>query len=226
MRGGKWEKYTLSDLQSFTLLRFWPESNYDGDYLVVDPDVFPVKFDVNSVSKIREMFGDGLYAVPGVRPGEWRSSVMIRVGYSKRPLWIFQSLVEEIFDGSMDYNDAILLKSISNHIKPVSEYYNHYDKLTPETLMLHTTSRNTQPWKTGLRIDYVNHKLNFFQRLRSKYFLRPRYQKHPSAQVERFFLESLSEALKAGYVSERTLNGAVLSGDVRSDIRSILRELQ
>ena len=33
--------------------------------------------------------------------------------------------------------------------------WNDFDKLTPATKMIHNTRRKTQPWKSGLPVDFI-----------------------------------------------------------------------
>ena len=36
----------------------------------------------------------------------------------------------------------------------IEDEWNDFDRLTPKTRMVHNTRRRTQPWKTGLPVDY------------------------------------------------------------------------
>ena len=40
------------------------------------------------------------------------------------------------------------------HHRPVRERWNDFDHLDQETRLLHNTKRKTQPWKTGLPVDF------------------------------------------------------------------------
>ena len=72
---------------------------------------------------------------------------------------------------------------------------NNPDKLTPNTKMIHNTRRRTQPWKTGLKVDYTPTEfvpvIGWIMRMRRKMFgehaLLGRYSKHPDPKQEQLF---------------------------------------
>ncbi len=54
-----------------------------------------------------------------------------------------------------DYMDWVSLKlEDPATIGLFENQWNDFDNLTDETKLLHNTKRKTQPWKTGLKIDY------------------------------------------------------------------------
>ena len=224
LRSGRWEKYDLSDLQSFTLARFWPETNCLSNYIVVDPDVFPVDFTPHTVKQIIGEVDDGLFVVPASGASEWRSSVMIRQRRNHSDLWCFEEIIEQLFSGKIDYNDVITLRFVSNKITPISENYNHYDAISAQTSILHTTARITQPWKTGLPVDFANHKLPPLRRMYSKFCLRPKYIKHPRPEVENFFFSNLRLAIEEGFISNSTIYEGIRNKNIRPDILTVIKE--
>lgn len=225
LRSGRLETYNLNDLQSFTLARFWPEQNTDNGYIVVDPDVFPVDLDKKTTLKLVQSFSDALLAVPSDRKNEWRSSVMIRAREKNESLWNFNEIIDRLFSKEIDYNDLITLRFVTDKVRALDEIYNHYDILNSRTVLLHTTARITQPWRTGLPVDFVNHKLSRFRRLYSKYWLRPKYQKHPNPQVEHFFFSKLRDAILDGFISDDLIRDGIKSKNVRADIYLVLEGL-
>ena len=95
----------------------------------------------------------------------------------------------------------------------LENYWNDFDHLDENTRLIHNTKRKTQPWKTGLRVDFTP--ANKFKnkpllasanRLRAKVFgeygLLGRYQEHPDRQQEQFFFGLLKECIESGSVSE------------------------
>jgi len=94
--------------------------------------------------------------------------------------------------------------------------------------MLHNTKRRTQPWKTGLPVDYTPADklrkyplLAFLNRLRARLFgeyaFLGRYTAHPDPNQERFFFGLLNEALEKGVISESLLREEMNRNHVRHD---------
>ena len=80
--------------------------------------------------------------------------------------------------------------------------WNDFDRLTPETKLVHNTKRRTQPWKTGLPIDFTFKErglLNFALPIVRK--LAPNYTRHPDQRQEAYFYALLAEALDSGAVT-------------------------
>lgn len=215
LRGGKLERFSRCDLQSFTLSRFLPESLSDDKYIVTDPDVFPVsKYVVSNIEKLFSSAWNGIYATKGKT--FFNSSVMIRTG-KKSPLWNFEKILEALVNKQVDYNDIMLLKFIRPKVDVLESVFNSFDKLDADTLLLHNTRRITQPWKEGLPVDFINHKtpkyLRAFERNKVKV-----YQKHPDVKQIEFFIDSLRGALLSGFVNSDELKVAVDNYYVRPDI--------
>ena len=91
--------------------------------------------------------------------------------------------------------------------------WNDFDKLTPATKMLHMTKRKTQPWKTGLPVDFMPPEkpsgfvalgwINLMRRrLFGDYAFLGHYVQHPDPNQERFFFGLLRECVDKGIVTE------------------------
>jgi len=214
LRGGRKEKFDQQDVQSFTLSRFVPETICDTNYIVTDPDVFPTSLDtVSKVRKLMDSSWDGLYAVPS-QLGH-NSSVMIRSG-KRNAMWDYKEILSGIVKKEIDYNNIMLLRFIAPRVREISDVYNSFDRLDEETLLLHNTRRITQPWKEGLRIDFINHKQGLLRRFKSK--IKPEfYKRHPDANQIKFFFKGLKRALDSGLVSERDVKDAIANKYVRAD---------
>ena len=101
-------------------------------------------------------------------------------------------------------------------------------ELTPATKMLHNTKRRTQPWKTGLPVDYIPADklgrvplVGALNRLRARLFgeysLLGRYQRHPDRRQEAFFFALLGECLERGIVTEDLVREEMARDHVRHD---------
>src|SRR6476620_10489786 len=141
-----------NDLQTFTLTRFLPPQlmGYQGRALVVDPDVFAVQ-DVWELLT-RDMQGKAIMCRGSkFKNGAWASSVML-LDCAKLKHWDVEKSFNELFEGKRDYHSWIsLLMEDQSTIGAFENEWNDFDKLTPNTKMIHNTRRRTQPWKTGLK---------------------------------------------------------------------------
>jgi hypothetical protein len=236
LRDGAWRTWTNDDLQSFTPLRFLPPERmgYQGRALVIDPDIFAVGDVMELLS--RDMQGKAVLARR--RSGWkkktcWASSVML-LDCARLAHWSCEADFERLFAGERDYADWICLRcEDESTLGLLEDEWNHFDKLTPATKMLHNTRRWTQPWKTGLPVDFVPGDkvlgLPFVDRLmrwRRERFgdhaLLGRYVRHPDRNQERFFFGLLRECLQRGVVSEELLREEIRRDHVRHDAFEVL----
>ncbi len=128
-----------------------------------------------------------------------------------------------------DYADWISLRLESpDSIGPFENEWNDFDRLTPHTRLLHNTRRWTQPWKTGLPVDFVPGDkftavpgVAWLMRKRREWFgeyaLLGRYVRHPDPAQERFFFALLRECLERGSVTEVLLREEMRRNHVRHD---------
>ena len=119
--------------------------------MVTDPDCFGVG-DVADLLD-RDMGGKAVMAVP--RPGHNKrndyvaTSVML-LDCAKLTHWDPDKDLDDLFAHRFDYIDWIELKRQPREtIGLLEPEWNDFDRLTPDTKILHTTKRRTQPWKTG-----------------------------------------------------------------------------
>ena len=89
------------------------------------------------------------------RKGAFASSVML-LDCAKLRHWRFEENFAEMFKPSKrDYMDWVSLKlEDPATIGLLENQWNDFDNLTEQTKLLHNTKRKTQPWKTGLKVDY------------------------------------------------------------------------
>lgn len=237
LRDGAPRIWRVDDLQSFTPLRFLPPALmcHRGRALVVDPDVFAVG-DVHELLS-RDMEGHALLARRRFREEERRweltSSVML-LDCERLRHWQPEKEFEELFEFTRDYRDWILLRHepVAN-VGLLEEAWNDFDRLGPETRLLHNTRRRTQPWKTGLPVDFlVGRGLRNrwwrqpLERLRMRLFgtyrLLGRYRAHPDPAQERFFFSMLRECVDAGKISEARLCQETRHNHLRHDALKLL----
>ena len=236
LRDGTWRPWHNDDLQSFTPLRFAPpeQMGYQGRALVIDPDIFAVG-DVTELLT-RDMQGKAILCR---RRAGWKkktcyaSSVML-LDCAKLAHWHCEADFAALFEGRHDYADWICLRcEPPETIGPLEDEWNDFDRLTPRTRMLHNTRRWTQPWKTGLPVDFVpgdkvlglpfvDRLMRWRRELFGDHALLGRYVRHPDRNQERFFFGLLRECLERGVVSEDLLREEIARNHVRRDAFEVL----
>ena len=207
------------DLQSFTPTRFAPPKlmDYQGRAVVTDPDCFGV----GDIAELldRDMEGKSVMAV--ARPGHNKrndyvaTSVML-LDCAKLTHWDPDKDLDDLFEHRFDYIDWIELKRQPREtIGLLEPEWNDFDLLKADTKILHTTKRRTQPWKTGLPIDYTLRErgpLDFIRRL-----TRRRYDQHPDPNQEAFVYSLLAEMLDLDIVTRSEIEDEMRASHVRGD---------
>jgi hypothetical protein len=232
LRGGTTRIWRMDDLQSFTPLRFLPPAlmGHKGRAVVIDPDIF-------AVGDIDELLSRDMKdaAVMGRRRSSkaeksWHiATSLMLMDCARLRHWQAEQEFDDLFRFDRDYKDWIVL----GHEKPenigiLEDEWNDFDRLSDKTKLLHNTKRRTQPWKTGLPVDYVPaDKLRKFpplwklNRLRARFFgeygLLGTYQPHPDPCQEKFFFSLLRECLDKGVISEATVRDEMAKNHVRHD---------
>jgi hypothetical protein len=229
LRGGAQRIWRNEDLQSFTPLRFMPpeKMGYAGRALVIDPDIFAVR-DVWPLLD-RDMQGRVIMAVP--RPGhngsaDYIASSVMLLDCASLTHWHCEGNFREMFAFTRDYVKWIELRlEQRGSIGLLEPEWNHFDTLNEATRLLHNTKRRTQPWKTGLPVDFtVRDKLwglvpaGWLSRAPG----RATYQPHPDPNQERFFFGLLRECLDQGLVSEAQLREEMRRNHIRHDTLRLL----
>lgn len=248
LRKGRMATWKNDDLQSFSPLRMMvPQAmSFQGRALVIDPDVFAVG-DVYELLA-RHMQGRAILAkevAGGYRDNGqpfYASSVML-LDCARLAHWQWNRQIDEMFTKTLDYGPWISLRlEDPATIGPLEEEWNHFDMLTEHTKLLHNTERSTQPWKTGLPVDFDTtgqvHRPVRFGRLRARLRGLPalprtaseigapsRYVSHPDRAQERYFLQAVRECLSAGVFDERFLRDEMQKNHVRHDLLERIAEL-
>ena len=242
LRDGQRQRWINDDLQSFTPLRFMPPElmGYRGRALVVDPDVFAIG-DVTELLG-RDMGGKAILCrthagLKRLARGRYASSVML-LDCAKLRHWRAEGQFGELFTSQRDYRRWIGLED--EHPATIGDLdpsWNDFDHLSPTTRMLHTTRRMTQPWKTGLPVDFLPVErfrpfppFGWLMRARRALFgdhaLLGHYKKHPDPRQEALFFGLLRECLQKGLVSEHELGDAIARRYLRPDAVAVMEKVQ
>lgn len=243
LRKGKEAVWLNADLQSFSPLRLMIPKlmNYSGRALLTDPDVFAVG-DVNELLQ-RDLLGKAILCrnvsngYKGNGNSFYATSVML-LDCEKLKHWKWEEQINQLFEKTLDYGDWISLKNENkNIIGELEEFWNHFDTLTHQTKLLHTTERSTQPWRTGLPVDFdttVKPKLSRKQKLlkfiipsfrtKTTSFELTHYLPHPDLNQEKFILDLMNEALEAGAFNNEYLKEQIRQNNLRPDIFQMLEK--
>ena len=254
LRKGRQAVWHNEDLQSWSpLRRRVPQMlGFKGRALVTDPDVFAVgdAFDLLNI----DMKGKAILCrnisegYKGNGSAFYASSVML-LDCSRLTHWRWDEEIDRMFKGELDYGPWIGLKTEDpKSIGEIGEEWNSFDRLTSETKLLHTTERGTQPWKTGLPIDFdlnLNSKElvkkssvpsfidNVLRRVSQLLKMEMtdhvhsghRYLPHPDPAQERLFFELLRGAMEEGIFGEEFLQKHIQEDHVRHDAFDVLKAM-
>ena len=237
LRGGTSRVWHMDDLQSFTPLRFMPPRlmNWQGRAVVTDPDVFAVG-DVYELLAMdmqgAAVMGRHRSAKEGKR-AQVATSVML-LDCARLRHWDAEKEFDQLFRNEKDYKEWMVLGyEDPANIGYLPDCWNDFDHLDGNTRLLHNTKRKTQPWKTGLPVDYTpadkfkdKPLLASANRVRAKVFgeygLLGRYREHPDPAQQDFFFGLLKECLKLGHVSEALVREEIRKNHVRHDAFEVL----
>lgn len=223
LRGGHVRQWDPDDLQSFTPVRFAIPGllGYEGLALVTDPDVFAVG-DAGELFT-RDLKGKAIWCRP--RPGYHKltdplaTSVML-LDNAKLKHWRFKEDLRRLWAHEIDYLDWINLRREELDIIGLLEpEWNDFDHLTPDTKLLHNTKRRTQPWKTGLDVDFTMRERKGLLGLAMPIvrMIAPRYTRHPDQKQEAYFYALLADGIDSGSITRDQVEQEVRLGHVRAD---------
>jgi hypothetical protein len=240
LRDGDRRVWVKDDLQSFTPTRFLPPQlmNYTGRAVVIDPDVFAVADVWDLLS--RDMQGRAILCRPksgskGKR-GCLATSVML-LDNAKLTHWKVEEQFNEMFEFKRDYMGWVCLKyEDPDTIGFFEREWNDFDRLTDQTKMLHNTKRKTQPWKTGLPVDFrpadtfrlfpPKHWIRRARRaLFGDYGLAGTYKPHPDPKQEQFFFGLVRECLDKGIITEAQLREEMAKNHLRHDALELVERV-
>ncbi|UPG74641.1 hypothetical protein MVG78_21415 (plasmid) [Roseomonas gilardii subsp. gilardii] len=228
LRAGHSRIWRMDDLQSFTPLRFAvPDAmGHQGLALVVDPDVFAVG-DVGELFA-RDREGKAIWC--RARPGhngaaEYLATSVMLLDCARLPHWRFGPMLEDLLAKRLDYVELIELRREKREtIGLLESVWNDFDRMEADTRLLHTTKRRTQPWKTGLKVDFTVRERGFgpipaavVRPLLRLWTSQARYKPHPDKRQEAFFFAMLAECLDEGSVTRAEVEHGIREKHIRPD---------
>lgn len=217
--------YDPDDLQSFTLSRFLPPERmgYQGRAVVIDPDIFAIA----DITELLNLDLQGKAIAACTKKNGWDTSVMV-LDCAQLRHWNVAAMLDELTQKKADYHDFMSLKR-EKSVLELSRLWNSLDYLDAQTKMLHTTERLTQPWKTGLKIDFTRNPMQklfgiipreWIHKLLGKY--PSHYQPHPDKNIEAFFFTLLGDAVRDGAIEEGFITAEITKKHIRADALQVL----
>lgn len=227
---GELRTYTFDNLQSFTITRFKPPElmQYQGRAVVIDPDIFALPGTNLDQLFAFDLQGHAIGACRREKKSKWESSVML-LDCAKLTHWKLADMLAELAAKRKTQQDYMLLANES--VMQIPWMWNSMDKIDGEAKMLHTTNRLTQPWKTGLRIDFTQKLLpkilgiiprEPLHKLIGKY--PTHYQPHPDRQIVDLFFGMVKGALQSGAITRKEVEHEMAQGHVRADLFEVLKD--
>lgn len=238
LRDGYDRVWRNEDLQSFTPLRFMPPElmGYQGRAAVIDPDVFAVGDVWDLLSRSTQ--GKAIICRPRNRKsrsveGRMATSVML-LDCAQLQHWRVEEQFDALFRRELDYNEWVTLAhEPRDSIGLFESGWNDLDRFSQATRMLHTTKRWTQPWKTGLPVDFtpadafrrfppLGWLLRTRRRMLGDHALLGNYRQHPDPNQEGYFFGLLRECVERGLVTKEFVEEQIARKHVRSDAFDVL----
>jgi hypothetical protein len=237
LRGGEQRPWLFEDLQSFTPSRFMPPElmNYEGRAIVIDPDIFAVADIMDLFNSDMEGKAVRVWHRPKKDGGHDLMTSVMLMDCAKLTHWKVEETFKKMFESKVDYDDWLSLRlEDPATIGDLPRVWNHFDTLAPETKMLHTTHRRTQPWKSGLPVDFKLEMQSGLKRgfagLQRTIFGREiickRYKSHPDPRQERLFFALLRECVQNGEISEQMIRDEMKKNHVRHDALKLIQTVK
>ncbi len=211
-RGTNISEWRKSSIQSFFPTRFFVNDLFRGECLIIDPDIFCVKdpkellndIDITKLNVVKNN-SNPPYEFDG-----YHSSVM----YVDTNIlsWGEEKVVNDMFDLSKDFDDYMRLYNYDVNLLEENKYQS-FDRITDETIFIHMTRTETQPWKTGL--GYKEYELHNRPKSYGEKF--KVFEKHQSESVVNFFFQLSKEALEYNFIDESMINEHIDRGNIRQD---------
>jgi hypothetical protein len=157
------------------------------------------------------------------------TSVML-LDCAKLRHWRCAEQFNELFEFKRDYLKWTQLQYEPRlSIGDLEPQWNDFDHLDSNTRLLHNTKRRTQPWKTGLPVDFTLRArllgivpADWLQRIVPIPAVTS-YRPHPDPNQERYFFGLLRECLEKGIVTENLIREEMAQNHLRHDALDLVR---
>ena len=143
--------------------------------------------------------------------------------------WKIRDIIQSLTSRENDYRYYMNLDFEKSSISEIPCSLNHLDRLDDETVLLHNTNRLTQPWKTGLKVDFRRETMKpvfgIFPREFVHFLMGKRkfkYQQHSDPNQVKFFLELTRSAISDGAITRDFINDQIKLQFIRADLFDLL----
>jgi len=221
--------YGDDDLQSFTLTRFMaPElMDYQGRSIVIDPDVFATYSDIWELFSM-DMGNNSALIRKHSNQVDWGTSVML-LDNSKFKHWKIKEIIDDLLEKKIDYRDCMGLRNEKEKIGILPDEWNSYDELNENTKLLHNTLRITQPWRSGLDVEFIPKKMKPIFGIISREWVHTLFgrnplihREHPDQNQTNFFFGHLKKAIEEGFIDLDLVLSQIKLKHIRHDAMIIL----
>jgi hypothetical protein len=208
---------------------------YEGRAVIMDPDIFAVQ-DIHELLT-RDMQGAAVMGRHRSKPDKKKfcvaTSVML-LDCAKLSHWNAEREFGALFSFERDYKRWICLAyEPEQNVGYLGSEWNDFDHLDENTRLLHNTKRRTQPWKSGLKVDYtpadklknlpiLGGLVKLKNRWLGEYALLGRYTSHPDVRQEQFFFGLLKECLENNVIDEAVVRDEMAQRHVRQDALEVI----
>jgi len=147
--------------------------------------------------------------------------------------WKIEEMVNDLIKHKVDYRDLMCLRNETQKIGVLDNVWNSYDTLSDKTKLLHNTLRITQPWRVGLKIDYIP------KRMKPLFGIIPRelihmalgrnpyiHREHPDKNQTNFFFSHLKSAIIEEKISINLVEKEIINKNLRPDAIKILNKVK
>jgi len=214
-RGNSQLTWDTSKHQSFFPIRFLcGESHINARrnhkwILVIDPDVFCLK-DLSIFNSYIEQAENENKSIIA-----WNKNSSVMLINTEESRWTEASLIQKVFIEKQDFNNWMFLQPYS--VVELPKKFNEYDIIKPDTILLHTTNTETQPWKTGIRYQaWELHNQPYNPNSPTLEF-----KNHPNPQVKSFVFELFKEAYEHDLFTLDEVESSINNRALRPDIIQI-----
>jgi hypothetical protein len=219
-RSGKKLQWDSTKHQSFFPVRFLCVESHKKNnrkhrwILVIDPDIFCIK----SIEILNQYIKEAeSKEIPIISHNGESSMMLIDTSIIN---WTEVDLINDMFIEKNDFNNWMFLKKYK--YLNIPSIFNEKDTINNNTILLHTTNTETQPWKTGIK--YYESELH--NKIKSKNDKLMEFKEHKSCDVKKFVFSLFNEIYNKNIISEEDIKNAINNKYIRPDILKIIKEYE
>jgi hypothetical protein len=214
-RDGKQLNWDSTKHQAFFPVRFLcvethKKNNREEKWiLVADPDIFCLK----NLDVLNEYINEAEKNNLNIISVEGLSSMMLL--NTEKINWTEAGIIQDVFVDKNNFNKWMFLQGFSQLRLP--KIFNHHDTMDANTVLLHTSNTETQPWKTGIK--YKEWELH--NKIPSANSIELTFSDHPNQEVKKAVLSLFTEAYEKNLFSNADIDEGITEKALRPDIKHV-----